>query len=225
MMNRISCDVVQDLLPLYYDDICSETSKGLVEEHLVDCPDCRSSLEQLKSSLSLPIQDMEVNKLEGKGLQSIKRMWSRTRSMAFMKGLFVAASVFGMLIVGYFGLFRWNILPVSSDHIIISDIRTISSGEIAFRVQIRDGYSFAHVKNTVKDDGSFYMIPVHPLIISKKYNASNPVNGEMFVNPLNVRAYQKKYGKDVEITSIYYGSPDHPILIWKKGMELPTASR
>lgn len=224
-MNRISCDVVQDLLPLYYDDICSETSKGLVEEHLADCADCRSSLEQLKSSLSLLIQDMEVNKLEGKGLQSIKRMWTRTQWMAFMKGLLLAASVCGMLIVGYFGLFRWNIVPVSTEHINISDIKTISSGEIAFRVQMRDGYSFAHVKNTVKDDGSFYMTPIHPLIIPKKYNASDPVSGQMYVNPQSVRAYQKKYGKDVEITSIYYGSPDHPILIWKKGVELPAASQ
>ncbi|WP_285229584.1 hypothetical protein [Paenibacillus albidus] len=42
---------------------------------------------------------------------------------------------------------------------------------------------------------------------------------------MSVRANQKTLGKDVEITAIYYGSQDNPILIWKKGTELPVASR
>lgn len=224
-MTQISCEVVQDLLPLYYDDICSEATRELVEEHLINCTKCRFSLEELISSLSVPLQDMEVNKLEGNGLRSIKKMWSRTQSLAYFKGLLVAASVCVVLFLGYVGLFRWNVIPVSSDHIIISNIRTIASGEIAFGVQINDGYSFNHVKHTTKDDGSFYITPVHPLIKLKDDISSSPTSGEVYINPVSVGASQKTHGKDIEITSIYYGSPDNPILIWKKGMDLPAASQ
>lgn len=220
-MTRISCDVIQDILPLYYDGICSESTKQLVEEHLADCSECRSALEQLQSSLSLTVQEMELHTLEGKGLQNIKKVWSHTRWIAFIKGLMVAALGCGILIAGYFGLFRWNIQPVPSDDINISDVRARSNGEIAFQIQIRGGYSFSQVKNTLKDDGSYYITPVHPLIVSKRDKVNNSVSGEMYINPLGVRAYYKNHGKDVEVTSIYYGSPDQPILIWKKGMALP----
>lgn len=71
-MSRISCDIIQDLLPLYYDDICSEASRELMEEHLAGCADCRASLVQVKSNLSLPIQEMEVNKLEETGCAVLK---------------------------------------------------------------------------------------------------------------------------------------------------------
>lgn len=220
-MTRISCDVIQDLLPLYYDGICSESTKQLVEEHLADCADCRSALEQLQSSLSLTVQEMELHTLEGKGLQNIKKVWSHTRWIAFIKGLMVAALGCGILIAGYFGLFRWNIQPVPSDDINISDVRIRSNGEIAFRFQIRGGYGPAYRKVTVKDDGSYYMTPAHPIILSNMDKRSSPVGGQIYVNPKSLRSYYKNHGKDVEITSIYYGSPNDPILIWKKGMELP----
>ncbi len=50
-MNKISCDVIRDLLPLYKDDVCSEKSKDLIEGHLPECEDCREYLDALNSEL------------------------------------------------------------------------------------------------------------------------------------------------------------------------------
>ena len=36
-MKDISCDVIRDLIPLYIDDICSEQSKRLIEDHIDEC--------------------------------------------------------------------------------------------------------------------------------------------------------------------------------------------
>ena len=44
------CDLIRDLLPLYADDACSETSRKIVEEHLEECPDCSGMLRRLRSS-------------------------------------------------------------------------------------------------------------------------------------------------------------------------------
>ena len=38
-MTRISCEVARDLLPLYCDDVCSQESRILIEEHLKNCSD------------------------------------------------------------------------------------------------------------------------------------------------------------------------------------------
>lgn len=44
---KLDCDVIRDLLPLYMDNVCSEKSKKIVEEHLSDCLDCKSFYDNL----------------------------------------------------------------------------------------------------------------------------------------------------------------------------------
>ena len=46
-MNK-NCEIVQDLLPLYIDDVCSETSREMIREHLSGCPDCTKLLKQMQ---------------------------------------------------------------------------------------------------------------------------------------------------------------------------------
>ena len=47
---KVDCDVIRDLLPLYADDACSQKSRDMVKEHLLDCPDCRQMLIRLKET-------------------------------------------------------------------------------------------------------------------------------------------------------------------------------
>ncbi|MDE7389581.1 MAG: zf-HC2 domain-containing protein [Lachnospiraceae bacterium] len=42
------CDIVQDILPLYVDEICSPSSRTLVDEHIPECEKCSATLERLK---------------------------------------------------------------------------------------------------------------------------------------------------------------------------------
>lgn len=48
--NKYNCEVVQDLLPLYQDNVCSPSSRTVVEEHLTECTDCRTIAERLKNT-------------------------------------------------------------------------------------------------------------------------------------------------------------------------------
>ncbi len=41
------CEIVRDLLPLYADDVCSPGSRGMVEDHVKDCPECRKIMAKL----------------------------------------------------------------------------------------------------------------------------------------------------------------------------------
>lgn len=47
---KISCDVIMDLLPLYYDGVCNDDSKKIVEEHLAECESCKGALEKIKNA-------------------------------------------------------------------------------------------------------------------------------------------------------------------------------
>lgn len=49
---KLNCDIVQDLLPLYQDEACSEATMAAVEEHLKECPECSNMLEKIREPLS-----------------------------------------------------------------------------------------------------------------------------------------------------------------------------
>lgn len=38
---KYPCNLIQDLLPLYYDGVCSEESKLIIEQHLSECTTCK----------------------------------------------------------------------------------------------------------------------------------------------------------------------------------------
>ena len=59
---KFNCSIVEDLLPLYLEDMCSEDSKAALEEHLQECPACREKLARMKNSDIIP----QVKKHESK---------------------------------------------------------------------------------------------------------------------------------------------------------------
>ena len=44
---KTDCRVIEDLIPLYLDGVCSVQTKELVEEHLGGCENCRKLIEQV----------------------------------------------------------------------------------------------------------------------------------------------------------------------------------
>ena len=48
---KYECDVIEDLLPLYKDGVCSKASLKAVEEHLAECPKCTQMLNALKDTV------------------------------------------------------------------------------------------------------------------------------------------------------------------------------
>ena len=56
------CEIVKDLLPLYADEVCSESSAELVKEHLKNCPDCLECYNQMCSKTD--VETLEKEKAE-----------------------------------------------------------------------------------------------------------------------------------------------------------------
>lgn len=83
----LDCDVVRDLLPLYADDACSEKSRALVKEHLLECAECRAMLIRLKNT---EIEDGLKNE-KGTVIQyGVKRFKRRSAAVgSVVSGLFM----------------------------------------------------------------------------------------------------------------------------------------
>lgn len=48
IMNK-QCEIVQDLLPLYVDEVCSKSSAEMVEEHVSECKECLKLRDMMKN--------------------------------------------------------------------------------------------------------------------------------------------------------------------------------
>lgn len=44
----MKCNIIKDLLPSYIDDICSEDTAKLVEEHIQNCEECKICLNRMQ---------------------------------------------------------------------------------------------------------------------------------------------------------------------------------
>ncbi len=47
----ITCKVIEDLLPLYADEICSDDSRTIIKHHIAECTECREKLEAMKTKI------------------------------------------------------------------------------------------------------------------------------------------------------------------------------
>ena len=84
---KTDCEIIRDLLPLYVDDICSEKSRELVDEHLRECAECGSLLDRLKRTEIENGLKAEKEDAISYGVRKFKQLSARTGITA--SGLFM----------------------------------------------------------------------------------------------------------------------------------------
>lgn len=114
-MNKMTCDICKDLMPLVTDGIASEDSRRAVEEHIMECEACKVLYESSGQEASgNPDLELELSKLKKK-LQTFS-------ALVLMFGIFFGLSLTAseelfynsliMPVLGALGyvLFRWKAL-------------------------------------------------------------------------------------------------------------------
>ena len=74
---KLPCEIIEDLLPLYEEGICSEETRKAVEQHLDECEKCKrlykgiQEIPEVRFESPKPVQDKAMKK----GLKKIKKYW------------------------------------------------------------------------------------------------------------------------------------------------------
>lgn len=58
---KYPCGLIQDLLPLYLDKVCSEESKQIIESHLDECSACKEYFAELSNAQNIVIPPENTN--------------------------------------------------------------------------------------------------------------------------------------------------------------------
>lgn len=107
MEQKIPCEIIRDLLPLYVDGLTCEATNGHIEEHLSGCPDCRECCGSLKASLMDGPQPDREDQKEIDYLKKVRRR-GRTKLLA---GLLAGVALMALAVL--LKLFVWG-YPVAS---------------------------------------------------------------------------------------------------------------
>ena len=85
MEKKTECEIVQDLMIGYVDEILNEESKKLVEKHLLECEFCQKKLEELKADIT---ENEENQKKEIDYLKKIRRK-SKIKAILMAIGILI----------------------------------------------------------------------------------------------------------------------------------------
>jgi predicted anti-sigma-YlaC factor YlaD len=94
---KTNCKIIEDLLPLYIDEVCSDESKRLVEEHLEECDACSAKLRAQKATITVDKEKIEQNLKAKDPFKKIRRKEAYTKVGAGLGALIgmVSSLVFG----------------------------------------------------------------------------------------------------------------------------------
>ena len=98
---KISCNIIEDLLPLYVDDMVSEDSRQLVEEHLKECPSCRKMQEEMMrenhlTSVGKGSKSIQTNRTEIESLKKIRHKIRKKRMISVLLAVILVVAAGGI---------------------------------------------------------------------------------------------------------------------------------
>lgn len=202
--NKITCEVVSDLLPLYHDGVCSGDSCKIVEEHLRDCEQCRGLFEKIQSDCS------EIKKQEQEKEHVMRDMacvWKKTVFKSFLKGM-VAAFVVLIGLGVCWALVNWPLINIPPDKVQAS--AQVEDSRFIVQLDTSNRFKVPSPDMTVTEDGELYFTWKHALV---------PVNfwkdedySGTYASPMDM---ETQAGHTVRVKAIYYGTRDDSILLWQ----------
>ncbi len=145
---KISCEIVKDLLPLYYDKVCSNQSRTAVEEHLQECDNCKKYLDSMNSDFIPTNAEKAAEQAKSNILKGIKKKLLRKNVMISAISVICAVAVS----LGVFSLIFHYQTPISyKDGLVSVEMGDKGMVEVSFN---GDDYHGSYNWNiTIEKDG------------------------------------------------------------------------
>ena len=137
-MEKINCNVIQDILPLYIDDVVSDDTKELVEEHLQNCEICQQVYHETKTDLE---NDMKISAQtkesshEANDLKSFRKFLKKRKIKTIL--LSIAATI--VCFVAVFTFMNKHVTYINYKDAGITIVED-NKDEVTYRMNIKGNY-------------------------------------------------------------------------------------
>lgn len=106
-MKDIKCTIIQDVLPLYVDEVVSQDTKDMVGEHLQHCEKCQKEYDAMKQELYIPAENKALQ------FKEISKKWRKKKVIISITSGFITAMI---LLGAYLTVFYFEtVIPYSED--------------------------------------------------------------------------------------------------------------
>lgn len=190
---KISCDVIRDLLPLYVEDMLSNDSKNIVDEHIEQCESCRDELKKLSGD---EVHSCAVNQIENKSIyDTLNKIRKR---ISFKIQITVLISVIFTSIVA---VFAWDYYD---NHRIYMPYKEAKIKWVKDSMITSEKYR--DVDRVISTDGKALII-----VLNRTHRTSNDSSYSdriIWKGPNREYSYEDKNGKEklANIEAVYYMS-------------------
>lgn len=241
-MNKIPCDVIKDLLPLYEDNVCGEKSKDIVEEHLTECEECREYYERMTEKLPAVTEETAVSmKAEDSFLTHVKR--KLTYHKVLLSGILILA-IFAISMLYeniQYSDTDFSGIPffdkrLKTEEIHVTELYQLKNGFIYFTVETdRNATVSATSEILVPDtyidkpyDNGWRNISLKRSFFDNFFHNSTNFSKCSYIIPLTEEEYIDPDISDSPVnqncTTIYYkGKDNKQKKIWEKGQNIKPA--
>ena len=141
---KLPCKVVEDLLPIYYDGICSVESRTMVDEHVSQCSSCQKILSELNTDIEVTQEKVD----DLKPLKKIKKRINRIR----MRWIAVLLAVISLIPIAFLS---WN--EYSAQGVALSNQDELSMANV-FMTCLTDGdYARAYTYLDIESKKNYWL--------------------------------------------------------------------
>ncbi len=137
-MNKIPCEIIQDLLPLYVDNVCNEKSRIYIEEHLSTCKKCSNYLASLKGDIPMLKNEMKNDYLQENEInffRKLKKEIDKPKYMFLGFAILMLVAVFAAFIFPKITSYPGNVSS-SGKYIKAKNNTHIIAGRNGYRIMI-----------------------------------------------------------------------------------------
>jgi hypothetical protein len=216
---EMTCEIVKDLLPLYHDDVCSNESRIIIEEHLLECDICKKYLDNMKSDLFQSNTEKTSEQAKWDILKGIKKKLLKKNIMISAISVICAIAV----LFGGFMLICTYQLPIYYKNGLVS-VKVDNNGRIDVLFN-GDDYFISHKTTTEieKDDIKQRVVYIYYTDTIWTRNFSKPQKDKEYRMSINTNNGEEAIEN---ISAVYYldyseGKKEFPdtskaVLLWKK---------
>ena len=168
-----TCSIVQDLLPLYEEDMLREETKEFVDGHLAQCAACRAELDALKA-------DVKPAPVSAQPLRDLKRQLRRKKLTAVLLAVTLALT---LATAGFAYLTAPQYLPYNaadwSVHEPDASLDAVLNGEEHICIEPLTPVSGTEVESVIDPDSgeTVYIISAWRTLLDKWLGKLDAVNG------------------------------------------------
>ena len=246
-MNK-DCEIIQDLMPLVIDGVCSDKSREAVEDHVKECPVCAGIYGDLKKDL---ICGKVPEKKEKKEIdRSLMALLRKKKVQRFLKPFLLGMLIVALAVGGIFG-YRYlseMMVPLDPDQYdillfrmengdvaVIADYKELTGSDQQIGVNIEEdiedplpeGFDPSDPeqrdllagRTVTKEDGVYFLYTMRC-----KYTAVRPFLGRKGKEPVHKEVSKFIRAKELTDCLGYNICKGNDQVIWSLGDELPAAS-